>query len=275
MCLVFSPFIMATSFGKLAFMEIDNPKQGKKLKCGECGKSTQNVLKCSLKCTRNAHIYCAMKSYEPADGKGWRTHIQPCKAPYSNLEIFENLALRTIRAQNKFLTKYLNIPKSLKPIPLPCSLYCEEHSYTLIECVCRELNEEKIDWMYCDSCCRWEHTDCIKKTEAYSSQLMGNNDAFICAECHEWRRMIENEEPVHFKELPKLHFYDFVFLHYFAENKRYEIPIGLMEFLNTLPVLFGKEYAEQEYRREIGKKIRPKIDLPALKKQLEENEDNE
>jgi hypothetical protein len=87
--------------------------------------------------------------------------------------------------------------------------------------------------------------------------------------------MVENEEPVHFKELPKLHFYDYVFLHYFAENRRYEIPIGLMEFLNTLPVLFGKEYAELEYRKEIAKKIRPKIDLPALKKQLEEHQDNE
>jgi hypothetical protein len=49
----------------------------------------------------------------------------------------------------------------------------------------------------------------------------------------------------------------------------------LLDFALKLPILPGKKYIEVEYRNEIAKRIRSKIDLPNLRKQLEGVEDGD
>lgn len=67
---------------------------------------------------------------------------------------------------------------------------------------------------------------------------------------------------------PKLHIYDFIYIHRYLETLKYQVPPTLLEFMFTLPVLPGKSYAESEYRQYLAKKIKPKLKMPALKNGL-------
>ena len=104
-----------------------------------------------------SHLYCALKSYKADDGKGWRARLQPLNEFKNYNELYENLISRTIRTRNSFLAGQLGIKKNIRTYEVATMISCEEHSLTIVDCVCRNFNEESTEWMYCESCCRWEH----------------------------------------------------------------------------------------------------------------------
>lgn len=226
-------------------MEIDSQK-GRKLKCHECHNFTNNVLRCCSNCPKQSHYYCAMKKSLP--DKGWKSVIQPLKNSRNYWEPYFNLLERTIRTKNSFLAGQLNIKKSLKTIDVGVKLYCEEHSDTIVECVCRNFEEGKIDWVFCDSCCRWEHQECagIKQEMSKTFEL---RELFMCEECKLWRKWLADTPPELPNSFPKMQVYDYIFLNVLLEKRREEAPEDLVDFLLTFPLLPGTVYGELFYTK--------------------------
>ena len=75
-------------------------------------------------------------------------------------ECSTNLFERTVRTNNHFLAARLGIPKSIKKRAVDVNLYCSEHSGALVDCRCMTMDEAKVNWVYCESCTRWEHWEC-------------------------------------------------------------------------------------------------------------------
>lgn len=68
---------MVADFKTLSFDIAENIKPGKKVKCSFCENSIGTVIRCSSrKCPIGSHLYCAMKSQQVAEGKGWRVCLQ-------------------------------------------------------------------------------------------------------------------------------------------------------------------------------------------------------
>lgn len=231
---------------------------------------TGSVLRCCMNCQRQTHIYCAMKNSRPEEGRGWRVCLQPLDGFRNYQEPYENLLLRSIRGTNHFLANQLNVKKSMKTIEVGVMLYCEDHSVTIVECSCREFDEMKLQWLYCDSCCRWQHLDCVKASESTKRELKESKDFFMCQECQEWRLWLKEPSPDLPTHFPKLHIYDYIFLNTLVEVKGLDTPPAWVDFLKTIPMMPGMVYGELFFKKQIAKKLKSKIDLSFLKSKVEE-----
>ena len=110
---------------------------------------------------------------------------QPLEDSRTYFDAYSNAYLRTIRSRNKFLTKHLGLKKSLKPREIHLMAFCNEHGDTIVECTCKEWNELKGDWVFCEGCCRWLHTDCLELVEKEKASLEGCR--YVCKECNMWK----------------------------------------------------------------------------------------
>ena len=73
LCLLFCPSVVVDDFGSLSFLEVETHRSSKKLKCGICQKTNGSVITCqSSKCQKSSHLYCAFKTYNSEEGRGWK-----------------------------------------------------------------------------------------------------------------------------------------------------------------------------------------------------------
>lgn len=179
--------------------------------------------------------------------------------------IFKGLSYQ----HSKSLKSLLSLGKhSKKAVATTLQLYCRDHSATIIECRCNEVDSEKDRWIYCDCCCIWQHTECLENQQEAEEAISDENQKFFCLECKVWTKMTLETHLDIPQSLPKLQLYDFVFVHLYIEANKFEVSLPLQEFVFKLPVFPGKEYVEQVYRKKVASVLLDKISLEAQLKSL-------
>lgn len=115
------------------------------------------MLKCKSKgkCDRWGHIYCSLKNFRAEEGKGWRMLDQPLPSGYDNMETIENLLYRAVKGKNTLLASQLGVKKGFKVRSQEILFFCPEHSTTIVDCKCEVYDDNKTEWLFCDTCLKW------------------------------------------------------------------------------------------------------------------------
>lgn len=85
LCLLFCPSVVVDDFHSLSFLEVETHRSSKKLQCGICKKTNGSVITCqSSKCHNASHLYCAIKTFNSEEGKGWKMVTKVLKGERTN-----------------------------------------------------------------------------------------------------------------------------------------------------------------------------------------------
>jgi len=95
---------MVVSYGNLSFVGLESLLAGRKLKCEQCGKTSHSVVKCNMNCNHQSHVYCALKSHNSEQSKGWRALFNFAKGQ-KHKEIYDSQLKKFIYQKYKFRQK--------------------------------------------------------------------------------------------------------------------------------------------------------------------------